>query len=568
MAGRFSVEAIFKAIDRVTAPVKRMQRTVGKFTRKMKRGFTGVNRVVDKFAAGIKRAGMVTVLALGLVGGALGNVIGAGADFEQAITNVGAVSLQTRDQIQPLEKLALELGRTTKFTATQSAQAMEIMARAGFKTNEILTATPAVLSAAAASGLEIAEVANVVSNALKGMGLEATQAARVSDVLALASSKTNSTIGSLGESLKNVASTARQLNIPLEDVVAGIAGLQDVGLDASVAGSAFNVMLTKMAAPTPGITKKMRKFGITFKDMKGNMLPLQKVLENLNIATKKSGGNFDKVAFLAELVGLRGQKAAANLGMLFETGKLEKLTEQLKNAEGAAKKMADIRMNTVQGSLLLLGSAIDAVKVKAFGLQNGPLKDVIDRMTAWVGANEDLIATRIGDFIGGLVNNFEKIVTTMAAIGKGIAAFFALSLVLKSVAAIIGIINLLMMANPIVLGIMAAVAAVALLSGALDPLLDIISDIGSGIAGAFGALSGLFGGDDEEQTVPGGSNVRHGATGPQIISPQDRVARSIEENNTTNTSEVTIKTEPGTSAAVTRGRPGRGLHLQTSGAFN
>jgi TP901 family phage tail tape measure protein len=445
---------------------------------------------------------------------------------------------------------------------------MEVMSRAGFKTNEILAATPAVLAAAAASGLEIAEVANVVSNALKGMGLEASQAGKVADILALASSRTNSTIGSLGESLKNVAQTASMLNVPIENTVAAIASLQDVGLEASVAGSSFNTMLTKMAAPSAGMTKKMKKLGITFKDAKGNMLPLENVLQQLNKASKKVGGNFDKVAFLAELVGLRGAKAAMALGKLFETGKLKTLTKELQNAEGSAKKMADLRMDTVTGSLLLLTSAIDAVKVKAFDLQSGPLKKAIDRMTEWVGVNETLIASRIGEFLLSIINNFDKIVAGAKAIFKGVAAFMALSLALKGIAAILGIINLLMMANPIVLGIMAAVAAVALLSGALDPLLDIISDIGSGVAGAFGMLSRWFGGDDEEQTVPGGSNVRHGATGPQIISPQDRVARSIEEQRTTSTSEVTLKTEPGTSAEVTNGKLGRGIQLEPSGAFN
>src|SRR5690606_28675336 len=107
------------------------------------------------------------------------------------------------------------LGATTKFTATEAAEAMEIMARAGFKNEEILAGVGGVLDAAAASGLEMAEVSNHVSNVLKGMGLEASQATRVADVLALASARTKSSIGSLGESMKNVASTARQFNIPL-----------------------------------------------------------------------------------------------------------------------------------------------------------------------------------------------------------------------------------------------------------------------------------------------------------------------------------------------------------------
>jgi len=602
MAGRFSVEAVFKAIDRVTAPVSRMQNRVGKFTRSMGRGLTRLNRGVDKFAGGLKRGAMVAVTSFALVSGAMANVLGAGADFEQAITNVGAVSLQTRGQIAALEKQALDLGRTTRFTATQAANAMEVMARAGFDVNEILAATPAVLSAAAASGLEIAEVANHVSNVLKGMGLETSEAARVADILALASARTNSSIGSLGESMKNVASTARQLNVPLEEAVASVALLQDVGLDASVAGSAFNTMLTKMAAPTVAMQKKMRRLGVTFKDSKGNMLPLQEVLKQLSAASNKVGGNFDKVAFLAELVGLRGQKAAANLATLFETGKIEKLTKELENARGSAEKMADLRMDTVRGSLLLLGSAVDAVKVKTFSFTEGPLKDTIDGMTAWVSANEDLIATKVGDFISDLITNFEEIVVWVKRIGKALAVFIVFSTVLKTLVGIMTLVNLVMAANPItliVLGVLLLVAAFTTLVIWIDDVVDwfeklpkvirtvlapfellvtAIKFIKNNIGGIVDKAGGLFGKGEQARSAERdsffssifGSSDRETdkpAVPQQVVSPQARTARSIEEQRTTSTAEVKLTAEAGTKAEVVKGTLGTGLQLQPSGSF-
>ena len=605
MAGRFSVEAVFKAIDRVTAPVSRMQNRVGKFTRASNKNFKKLNRTVDKFSSGIKKGAAVAAASAIIITGAFTNVIAAGSGFEQAITNVGAVSLKTRAEIAPLEQMALQLGKTTKFTATEAANAMEVLSRAGFSTQQILDGTPAVLSAAAASGLEIAEVADHVSNALKGMGLEMTESGRVADVLTLASSKTNSTIGSLGESIRNVASTARQLNIPFEEVAASVALLQDVGLDASVAGSAFNTMLTKMAAPTVGMQKKMRRLGITFKDAKGNMLPFQNVIGQLNKASKRLGGNFDQVAFLAELVGLRGQKAAANLGMLFETGKLEKLTKELEKAKGSAQKMADLRMNTFQGSMLLLGSAVDAVKVKIFGMNEGPLKDVVDRMTAWVSKNEDLIATNIGGFLTKIIDNMAGIVKWAKRIGIALGVFGALVIVLKTLALVIAIVNGLMIMNPIglivigvallIASIVAAIfwwdelkaaflglsgpakalallvtgpigllmAAAGLLMAAWEPVKLFFSELWSGMTAGFNKLKGVksFFSFGNEDTAPGG-----GAASPQIVSPQERIARSIEERSTTNTSEVTIKDESG-RAEVTGGTLGSGLKLQATGAF-
>lgn len=464
MASRFSIEAVFKAVDRMTAPVTRMQNRVGQFTRSMETGMRRLDRRVDRFNTGLRSVGRTATLVTGLVVGLLGNAVQAGAGFEQAIVDVGAVSLQTREQIAPLEQMALELGRSTKFTSTQAANAMEIMARAGFSMNEILGATPAVLSAAAASGLEIAEVADHVSNVLKGMALETSDAARVADVLALASARTNSTIGSLGESMKNVAATARQLGIPLEEVVAGVALLQDVGLDASVAGSAFNVMLTKMASPSREIETVMNRLGVSFKDVNGNMKDFPTVLSEISRASASMGGNFDQVAFVAELVGLRGQKAASNLAMLFETGKLETLVAELENAAGSAEQMATLRMDTFQGSLLLLGSAVDAVKVKIFGLNNGPLKDTVDQMTAWVSANEDLIANKIGGFLSSLIENLATIAKWGATGLTVIAVIVAFTAVLKTFILVMTAVNLVMALNPfglIVLAVVAVIAAVA-----------------------------------------------------------------------------------------------------------
>jgi TP901 family phage tail tape measure protein len=431
MPGRFSTEGVFRARDRFSRTTSNMARAVERFLRRAHRSLRSVNTVVSGLGGGLLKAGRAAArygaMATAAAGG-IGYAIGkAGSDFEQAITNVGAVGLQTRDQIKPLEKLALKLGETTKFTATEAANAMEILKKAGFSNSEVLAGVPGVLNAAAASGLEMAEVADHVSNVLKGMGrspeaaakavadlgytgkaaaemtrkltMDATQAGRVADVLTLASSRTNSTIGSLGESMRNVSATARQLNIPLEDTVAGVAALQDVGLDASVAGSALNTMLTKMAKPPAAVAAKMRQLGVTFKDADGNMLPFSQVLANLSKAGDKAGGSFDKVAFFADLVGLRGQKAAANLAELFRTGKVEKLAQELNNAKGAAEKMAKLRMDTLEGDLTKLNSAAEGVKISLFKTKSGPLRGVVQGITKWVKENKTVIVAGFTDIV-------------------------------------------------------------------------------------------------------------------------------------------------------------------------
>jgi hypothetical protein len=178
-----------------------------------------------------------------------------------------------------------------------------------------------------------------------------------------------------------------------------LALMQDVGIPASVSGSAMKTMFSRLASATDPVAKKLENMRVKFKDEDGNMLAFADVLANIAKAADAAGGNMDQVALLAELVGLRGQEAALSLSELFTSGKLGTLTEELRNAEGAAKKMADLRMDTLLGDFTLLGSAVDGVKVALFGLEGGGLRKVVQRMTEWVSANKTLIVSKVAKFL-------------------------------------------------------------------------------------------------------------------------------------------------------------------------
>jgi len=432
MAGsRFKLEAVFRAIDRFTGPMARMESRAMRMTRGLRAGLGRVNAFTDATIAGLRRVAVVAGVAGVAVGAVAKNVIGTGMDFEQAITNVAAVAGKTRGEIGALEERALRLGKTTKFTGAEVAAGMELMARAGFKNQEILQGIEGVLSAAAASGLDMAEVASHVSNVLKGMGLEASEAGRVADVLTKASQSTNSTIGSLGESMKNVAPVARQLGVSFEEAVAAVALLQDVGMDASQAGTATATMLTKLTKPTGAVASKLRKMGVTFQNAKGNMLTFGEVLANMATMAEKSGGNMEQVAMFADLVGLRGQKAALNLQDLAKKGKLTDLVSGLRQAKGTAQQVADTKMDTLKGDITLLQSAVDGLKVKLFKTEGGPLRGVVQGMTDWVGKNEDLIVQKVSEWVEKFKDNLPEIVKWTKRIATGIATLYAFSIAVK-----------------------------------------------------------------------------------------------------------------------------------------
>lgn len=576
MAGRFSVEAIFKAVDRVTAPVSRMQNRVGKFTRSMSRGLHKLNRNVDKFIGGMKRAGIAVVASMAIAGGAMANVIGTGAEFEQTMVSAAAKYpgeiRKGSEAFALLEGAARKAGATTEFTASQAAEGLNFLAMAGFNAEQSVAALPGVIDLATASGVELATASDIATDSLGAFGLatkDATQLglnlARVNDVLTRTTTSANTTMEDLFETVKKGGATATASGMQIEEFAAMAGIMANSGLKASEAGSVMKNMILKLSAPTPAATKLLKRFNIATQDSEGNLLNMTDILGDMSnklqdLGTAQKGAVLDTIF---------GKRAIVGVQVLMQEGSeaIKNYTEQLKGATGASSTMADVMRDTLLGRLKTLNSAVESVKITMFTMTSGPLSEVVDRMTAWVRANEQLIATNLGNFLLHILNNIDGIVEAFGGIAKGIAAFIALSIALKGIVAILSVINLIMMANPLVLGIMAAVAAVALLSGALDPVVEFIKDIGEGIASAFRGvkqITGMFGDDEEDEA---GGNQQTGATGPQIVSPQERVARSIEELRQTNNSEITLKTEPGTSAEVTSGGLGPLLSLQNSGAF-
>lgn len=356
-------------------------------------------KVISGFADLAKQAAVVGAVVGGALAAGLLHVVEAGAGFEQSITNVGAVMGKNRSQIQDLEKEAMRLGVVTQFSSSEVAEAMEFMARKGFDSGEILAGIPGILNAVAASGQGMAEVATVVGSSIRGFGLEAAEAGRVANILAFVAEKTGATITDLGTALSIAAPTAKTLGVSIEDTATAVGLLQKVGLDASTAGSSVSTMLAKISKPSTEIAGKMASLGIKFKDAKGNMLPFRDVLGQFVKVGSKVGGNMDRMAFFAELVGLRGDKAALALADMAKSGDFDKLASGVQNVGDYAEKVAKIRLDTTEGSWKLLTSTVEVLETKLFNLKSGALRGVIDSTNSWLGANQELIVQKFGDFI-------------------------------------------------------------------------------------------------------------------------------------------------------------------------
>ncbi len=574
MPRELPIKTVFKAVDQISRPLKQMQSRIGRFSDNSIRKLGMMNRRLKSINQSMTAFGKQAAIAGAAVGAASAVVVRAGMGFEQAITNVGAVGLKTRAEIKPLEDLALKLGKTTEFTATQAANAMEVLARAGFNTTQIIDTVPSVLNAASASGLEIAEVANHVGSTLKGMGLEMNQASRVANVFGLVSSMTNTTIGTLGESMSTLSGTARLVGLSLEEATVGSALLQDMGIQASKAGTSIVSMFQKLATPSTKATKMMRKLGISFKDAKGDMLTFEGVTEQLSKASKQIPGNLDKVAFFTELVGVYGSKAAINLAEMYDTGKVSKFLGAANNARDEVEKISKLRLDTVRGRFTLLQSAIDGVQQALFGLRSGQIKEAIDNITAFISDNQANIVEKINAGVGKLVDNLSNLFTVIKGFVIAVVVIKTITLTITALTLALKLLNFafnnipfvrvfklakgfsklsgvqkvlrgIKIAFNAVLDIVGVVGTAMLL--AFEPVQELLGNIWSAISSAFSAMGKLLG-----LTSTG---IQLNTQGGELLAPSPIAQRPTAEglglidrvtsNTQTTENFVTIRDETG-----------------------
>lgn len=571
MAGRFTVEAVFKAVDKMSAPVKRMSSGMGKFTRGAERGLRRVDKQLGKVTAGAKKFGAGLTAGAAIVGAAFVNITNAGADFGRAVGSAAAKFgpgvTRMSDTFKELKKTARDVGATTQFTATQAAEGLNFLAKAGFSAQFSMASLAKIVDFATASEMEFAEAADIASDALGAFGLDSDDEAkkmeglnRVMDVMALTANKTNVSVSELFESVKKAAPIATTAGVSIETFSATMGLLASNGIKASEAGTAAKNITLALAGVGNKAAATFGKLGIKLEDANGNMRDQFDVMDDLR-KKLKSMGNLEKVNTLNAIFGKLSVSAASKL--LDGTGKkVRDLRKQLEGAGGSSKRMADFIRDDVRGSIDSLNSAIEGVKISIFDLNEGPLKEAIDKMTAWVRVNEELIASSIGEFFLMLINNMETIVSWAKKIGIALAVFVAITTALKSFILVMTALNLVMAANPVVLitlGIIALVSAIILLVSWLTEVIAKFDIIGR----ARQLLPSFLGGTDGEDGTNGAS-----AGTPQVISKEERIAKQVDEQRTTNSAELRVTTDKGTTAEVTGSTgPGVGIEVEQTGAF-
>ncbi|GAB0330092.1 phage tail tape measure protein [Staphylococcus pseudintermedius] len=328
-------------------------------------------------------------------------------DFDDSMRKVKATSGATSGEFQQLRDKALEMGAKTKFSASQSAEALNYMALAGWDTKEMMTGIDGVMQLAAASGEDLGSVSDIVTDSLTAFGLKAKDSGHFADVLAQASSKANTDVRGLGEAFKYAAPVAGALGYTVEDTSIAIGLMSNAGIKGEKAGTALRTMFSNLAKPTKAMKNQMDELGISITDSQGNMLPMRDVMDQLR--GKFKGLSKDQQASAAATIFGKEAMSGALAVINASDEDYKKLTKSIDNSAGASKRMADEMEGGIGGSIRRMKSAIESLAISIGDV----LAPYIKRLAEWV-ANA---ATKLNEMPKGTQKVVVGLGLVAAAIG-------------------------------------------------------------------------------------------------------------------------------------------------------
>ena len=311
-----------------------------------------------------------------------------GANFEAGMSVVEAISGATGKELEDLTQLAREMGRQTKFSATESAEGLKYMAMAGWDAEQMMKGLPGVMMLAAASGEDLGLVTDIVTDSMTAFGYSADQSGRFADVLARTSTSTNTNVGMLGESFKYVASSAGALNYSIEDTALVLGAMANAGIKSSMAGTSLRGALQALKAPTGETLSAMNELGLSFYDSEGQAKPLRDVMEQLRGAMKDMTDE-QRESYMSMLFGTRAAEGMSAILKVSEDD-WNNLADGIDNSTGAAEEMHDIMTDNLMGDFIKMKSAAEGFGEALYRSFNF-FRPVVQKATALINSATDFL---------------------------------------------------------------------------------------------------------------------------------------------------------------------------------
>ena len=389
---------------------------------------------------------------------ALGTIaVKTGADFDSAMSKVAAVSGATGSEMDALREKAREMGSKTKFSASEAAEAMNYMAMAGWKTNDMLSGIEGIMNLAAASGEDLASTSDIVTDALTAFGLSASDSGHFADILAAASSNANTNVSMMGETFKYAAPVLGSLGYSAEDSAIAIGLMANAGIKSSQAGTALRSAITNLAKPTDTVASAMEQYGISLTDSSGKMYSLRELMEQLR---QKLGGlsEAEQAQAAASLFGkeaMSGMLAIINGSPAdFEklSNAIDTCSDTVDGYNGTTEKMAAVMQDNLAGQVTILKSQLEELAISFSDILMPTIRSIVSRIQELVDklnqldpqtketiAKIALVAAALGPMLVVLGKTISSVGTVFSAVSKLPALFSAVQSGIGAVTGALGV---------------------------------------------------------------------------------------------------------------------------------
>ncbi|CAI1627442.1 phage tail tape measure protein [Serratia entomophila] len=446
-----------------TAALNRQRAGLERLSKKQEQ----VNRVSARYRAGQSATATVrntSAAGLGIATAGLvaeGAFIAPGVQFDRQMSDTQAtLGLEKNDkQLVAIRQQARDIGATTAFSPTDVARTQSVLAKSGFNGDAILKSTESTVNLALASDLDIADVADIITNMQSAFNMPIDEIQRVADVMTKGFTSSNSNLMDFGEAMKYVAPIAEAAGASIEDTTALLGVLADNGIKGSMAGTSASAMFTRLQAPVGQAQDALSELGVKTKDGKGNMLPIENILKKINGSFKTNRlGTAQQAEYLKVIFGEEAMKGAIKLIDAAGNGKLDAKKQTVTNSKGATGQIARVKVDNLDGDLKNLFSAWEDVRIEVFDGQNSALRQLTASATDWLTT------------VGAWVKANPELTGTLAKVAAGVTALIG------------GLAALGLIAWPVMAGVNMLIAGAGLLG-------TVFTTVGAGIAAAFSVIT-------------------------------------------------------------------------------
>lgn len=416
------------ALTQAQTSLERYKNQSDEVANSIKAGTANIEDFADKLNSSSEKI-TSTGKKLSIVSAVVGGIGVAGlktaADFEEAMSSVKAISGATGDDFQKLKEKAEYMGATTKFTATESANAMYYMALAGWKTQDMLDGLEGIMYLAAASGEDLAMVSDIVTDVLTALGYAADQSTHYADVFAKTVTNSNSTVETLGEAMKYVGPIAGALNISVEDTATALGLMANAGVKSSQAGTSLRGILQRLATNTSGARDEMESLGVKIFDQNGKMRDFGDIMNDARIKLSKLTDQ-QKTSLAKTVAGttaMSGFLAIVNSS----DADFEKLTNAINDCDGAAKEMSEIMIDNAKGQLTIIKSQLEGIAIQLSQYVFPFIKSILSLIQTLLTKLSELTPTqqKILLIVTGLIIALGPLLIVIGKIGTGISSLIS-----------------------------------------------------------------------------------------------------------------------------------------------